>query len=533
MNTPETRLCAHHLTGMSYRDVDLVEDLIGKKTFTEVMIMQILGREARPVDMRIVDAVLVTLMEHGLTPSAIATRLIYMSAPENLQGAVASGLMAVGSQFVGTMENCSRLLDRIRQAADGRAEALAIAQEFRASRQPLPGFGHHLHKPDDPRSIKLLALAEAEPDLPGDSLKALRLLAAAIDETYGKHITINATGAVAALLSEIGVPTALMRGFAVISARRRPGVARGRGTAEPERPLYLGNHRPRHSLRRQGQVAPARRRTVVIPPAPGARLAGKIALVAGAGSSAAGWSIGKASCVTLARQGAAIIALDADRAAAEDAAHEVERAGGQALPVQADVADADAMRAAVDAALAHYGRIDVLQANAGIGKVGGPEDIDLADWDRIQRVNVTSLLIATRLLAPVMRAQGGGAIVTVSSIAGIRYTGYPHLAYSVSKAAVIHFARMAAQQYAADGIRVNTVIPGLIDTPRVARNVAGMFAKDDLEAARKARDRQVPMGRMGTPWEVANAVAFLASDEASYITGTELLVDGGLTGKYA
>lgn len=91
---------------------------------------------------------------------------------------------------------------------------------------------------------------------------------------------------------------------------------------------------------------------------------------------------------------------------------------------------------------------------------------------------------------------------------------------------MIHFARMAAQQYAADGIRVNSVIPGLIDTPRVTKNVAGMFAKDDLEAARKARDRQVPIGRMGTPWEVANAVAFLASDEASYITGTELLVDG-------
>jgi citrate synthase len=125
--------------------------------------------------------------------------------------------MAVGSQFVGTMENCSRLLDRIRQADDGRAEALAIAREFRESRSALPGFGHHLHKPDDPRSIKLLALAEAEPELKGDSLKALRLLSAAIDETYGKHITINATGAVAALLSEIGVPTELMRGFAVIS----------------------------------------------------------------------------------------------------------------------------------------------------------------------------------------------------------------------------------------------------------------------------------------------------------------------------
>ncbi|SSW73195.1 Cyclopentanol dehydrogenase [Achromobacter veterisilvae] len=262
------------------------------------------------------------------------------------------------------------------------------------------------------------------------------------------------------------------------------------------------------------------------------RLAGKIALVAGAGSSAAGWSIGKASCVTMARQGAAIVALDAQLEAAEDAAHEVEKAGGSALPVQADVADPAAMRAAVDAALRRYGRIDVLQANAGIGKVGGPEDISLEDWDRIQQVNVTSLLIATRLLAPLMREQGGGAIVTVSSVAGIRYTGYPHLAYSVSKAAVIHFSRMAAQQYAADRIRVNTVIPGLIDTPRVAKNVARMFDAD-ARAASAARDRQVPMGRMGTPWEVANAVAFLASDEASYITGTELVVDGGLTGKYA
>ncbi|MDF3939728.1 SDR family NAD(P)-dependent oxidoreductase [Achromobacter denitrificans] len=262
------------------------------------------------------------------------------------------------------------------------------------------------------------------------------------------------------------------------------------------------------------------------------RLAGKVVLMAGAGSSTAGWSIGKASCVTMARQGAAIVALDSQLEAAEDAAHEVEKAGGSALPVQADVADPAAMQAAVDAALRRYGRIDVLQANAGIGKVGGPEDISLEDWDRIQQVNVSSLLIATRLLAPLMREQGGGAIVTVSSVAGIRYTGYPHLAYSVSKAAVIHFARMAAQQYAADRIRVNTVIPGLIDTPRVAKNVARMFDAD-ARAASAARDRQVPMGRMGTPWEVANAVAFLASDEASYITGTELLVDGGLTGKYA
>lgn len=263
------------------------------------------------------------------------------------------------------------------------------------------------------------------------------------------------------------------------------------------------------------------------------RLAGKVVMVAGAGASAAGWSIGKASCVTLARQGARIVALDFNAEAAADAVRAVQEAGGEAWAVQADVADADAMQAAIEAAEARFGRIDALQANAGIGKVGGPEDIDLADWRRIQAVNVESLLIASRLLAPRFRAQGGGSIVAVSSIAGIRYTGYPHLAYSVTKAAVIHFARMLAQQYAADGIRVNTVIPGLIDTPRVQANVAKMYAQEgDLAAAKAARDRQVPLGRMGTPWEVANAVAFLASDEASYITGTELVVDGGLTGKY-
>lgn len=217
MSRPVTRLCAHHLEGMSYRDADLVEDLIGKKTFAEVMFSQITGRDARPVDLRIVDAVLITLMEHGLTPSAIATRVVYMSAPENLQGAVAAGLMAVGSSFVGTMENCSLLLDRMLQSEDSAVEARVIVQEHRAGKKALPGFGHHLHKPDDPRALKLLALAKAEPDLGGKWIGALELLARTVDEVYGRHITINATGAVAALLGELSIPTNLMRGFAVIS----------------------------------------------------------------------------------------------------------------------------------------------------------------------------------------------------------------------------------------------------------------------------------------------------------------------------
>jgi citrate synthase len=202
---------------MNYRDKDLVNDLIGEATFTEVMFLQIMGRKARPVDIKIVDAVLVTLMEHGLTPSAIASRLIYMSAPENLQGAVASGLLAVGSQFVGTMENCSILLDEIIASPDQQEAALAIATRYKHQKKPLPGFGHHLHKPDDPRSLKLLDLADSEPTLERQYIEALKQLSRAVDQVYARHITINATGAVAALLGAIGVPSRLMRGFAVIS----------------------------------------------------------------------------------------------------------------------------------------------------------------------------------------------------------------------------------------------------------------------------------------------------------------------------
>ena len=129
--------------------------------------------------------------------------------------------------------------------------------------------------------------------------------------------------------------------------------------------------------------------------------------------------------------------------------------------------------------------------------------------------------------------RGRGAVVTVSSVAGLRYIGYPHLSYSVSKAALIQFTRMIAQQYAGSGIRANCVVPGLIDTPRIAHTVAKQFSADSLDDARAARARQVPMQRMGTAWDVAHACAFLASDAAAYITGTELVVDGGITGKYA
>jgi citrate synthase len=199
------------------RGTDLVNDLIGKVSFTEMMLFQITGQRPTAAQTALLDAVLVTLMEHGLTPSAIAARLIYMSAPEALQSAVAAGLLGVGSTFVGTMEQAAKLLEEILAAGEGEdARAQAIAARYRDSRQPLPGFGHRLHKPDDPRSARLLALAE-EHGMPGRHVRALRCLARAVDEAYGRHITINATGAIAAVLGEIGFPHEVARGVAVVS----------------------------------------------------------------------------------------------------------------------------------------------------------------------------------------------------------------------------------------------------------------------------------------------------------------------------
>jgi len=263
------------------------------------------------------------------------------------------------------------------------------------------------------------------------------------------------------------------------------------------------------------------------------RLQGRVALILGAGTSAPGVSIGKACSIAMARSGARVAALDFNMDAARETVQNIVSEGGHATAYQADVSDLVQMQAAIDAVLADYGRIDILQINAGIGKVGGPLETSLEDWDRIQKVNVESILIAAKLIIPAMVKQGGGSVIGVSSVAGIRYLGYPHLAYGVTKAAVIHFIRMLAQQYAGDGIRANTIVPGLIDTPRIHKNVAKVFdANADLDRARAARDRQVPMGRMGTAWEIASVATFLASDDASYITGTEIVVDGGLTGKF-
>ena len=217
MAKPTTQI-SHHTTDAIYvRGASLVDDLIGKLTFTEMMYFQLLGARPTPAQAKILDAVLVTLMEHGLTPSAITARLIYDSCPEAIQAAVAAGILGVGSTFVGTMEGCAANLEEILAAPEGeQARAKAIAARFRKEKKPIPGFGHPHHRPDDPRSPRLIAVAEAA-GVPGRHIRALKLLAVEVDAAWGRHLTINATGAIAALLGEIGVPHEVMRGIAVVS----------------------------------------------------------------------------------------------------------------------------------------------------------------------------------------------------------------------------------------------------------------------------------------------------------------------------
>jgi citrate synthase len=213
---PVTSLCRHSNEAIFYRQNNLVEELMGQRSFTDVMFEHILARRPGANESRMLDAVLVTLMEHGLTPSAVAARLIYMSSPENIQAGVSAGLLGVASQFIGTMEDCARLLESLSAAADPAQAATELAARYREQRQAVPGFGHHLHKPDDPRAVKLLQLSQ-ELGVAGPGLATLKLLANAVDQAAGRHITINATGATAAVLYDMQVPVAAMRGFAVIS----------------------------------------------------------------------------------------------------------------------------------------------------------------------------------------------------------------------------------------------------------------------------------------------------------------------------
>lgn len=257
------------------------------------------------------------------------------------------------------------------------------------------------------------------------------------------------------------------------------------------------------------------------------RFSGKVALIAGAGASSPGWSNGKAVSVLLAREGARIAALDFSADNLRPTIEAVEQEGGNCLPLIANVTRSEELKAAVEATVAKFGRIDILFNNVGLQALGGPEDLAEDTWDRLMDANVKSVFLACRHVLPVMRAQRSGVIINNSSLAAVSFL-YPSIAYSSSKGAIDAFTRNLAVEVAPEGIRVVAVRPGLIATPRITHRLRERFG-DDYQQALEDRHRIVPMGRMGESWDVANAVAFLASDEARYITATELVVDGGLS----
>ena len=263
------------------------------------------------------------------------------------------------------------------------------------------------------------------------------------------------------------------------------------------------------------------------------RLKGKVAMVVGAGSIGPGWGNGKATAVTFAREGAKVFCVDRKGEAAEETVRLIVSEGGEAAAFTADVSRAAEVEAMVAACLKSYGRIDVLDNNVGIAEMGSVVDVSEEKWDRVFAINLKSAYLAMKHVVPVMQRQGGGSIINISSIASIRDLGISYVTYGATKAAMNQMTKTTAVQFARDHVRVNAILPGLMKTPMVEHTagLAASYAKGDVEAMWKARDAQVPMGHMGEAWDVANAALFLASDESKYVTGLELVVDGGITCK--
>ncbi len=261
------------------------------------------------------------------------------------------------------------------------------------------------------------------------------------------------------------------------------------------------------------------------------RLKNKVALVFGAGSIGEGWGNGKATSVLFAREGAKVFAVDLNGKAAEETVSIIQSEKKTALAHQANIANAEQVTQAVAECIKHFGQIDILVNNVGIARMGGLEDVSLEEWDTVHNINLKGFFLTCQQAVPHMVKQGGGSIINISSIAAIRWTGVKYLTYASSKAALLQLTQSIALEYASQKVRANALLPGLMKTPMVREGFSDAYSADDIEEMYRIRDAQCPMGHMGDAWDVANAALFLASNESRYITGQQLIVDGGISCK--
>lgn len=255
----------------------------------------------------------------------------------------------------------------------------------------------------------------------------------------------------------------------------------------------------------------------------GERVAGKVALVTGAGSSAEGIGNGRAAAILLARNGAKLGLLDFDKAAAQETARMIESEGGECIVIQGDVTDVHACQSAVQATAGRWGRLDILVNNVGTSRiVGNAVELDIEAWDRGMRLNVTSMMLMVRFAVPAMVKSGGGSIINISSITAFQ-GGHPNLFYPTSKGAILNMTRTMAGNHGADGIRVNCIAPGFVYTPVVYGG--GRMP----EGVREMRRGASALKTEGTGWDVGYGVLYLASDEARWVTGVVLPIDAGVS----
>ncbi len=261
----------------------------------------------------------------------------------------------------------------------------------------------------------------------------------------------------------------------------------------------------------------------------GSRLKEKVAIVTGAGSVGPGWGNGRATAVRFAEEGARVFAVDRDNERLSETISLTKKAEKEIHTHVCDVTDGRAVAGMIEACLRLFKKIDILVNNVGGSAPGGPVEMSEEVWDAQVDHNLKSVFLACKHALPVMERQGSGAIVNIASTSGLRWTGSAQVAYAATKAGVIQLSRVVAAQYAARGIRVNTVVPGQLHTPMVEARLAKQRAGGDVEALLRSRLERIPLGFAGDGRDTANACLFLASDEARFITGAEIVVDGGMT----